>query len=537
MNRVTDPFRNWPLGVKLAGLASLLVVAAVVALMTLTVQRERASFHQEVEAQAQLLLDTLPLTMRDSLYRLEIDELADIAGVIRENEHVALFIIYDKNGAVLIDAAQAMPEFSQTPDPLGLAILNAGETYLEWQTGQLVAGRTIALGNQRIGAVAIGLSTAPLESKLRALTRQSLLLVGVTLALGSSLAFLMARQMTVPLGKLAGVAAQMAGGDLSRRVAVTSQDEIGRLAGDFNRMADAIQKRDTDLRDFAAGLERKVAARTADLLEQNEALLQANADLTTARRQAEAADREKSAVLSMGSHELRTPLTSILGFARLIKRKLTQVTCAVDESETVQKTIDQTSTNIDIITSEGARLLTLINDFLDLAKIESGRVEWDMEPLSIAALIEQSTTITGSLFKAKSLELHVDVAEELPPVVGDRDRLIQVMVNLISNAIKYTETGSITCRARRDDAGVTVSVRDTGVGVAPEDYERIFQRFMQSSKQSANAPKGTGLGLPLCKEIIEHHGGRIWVESTPGEGSTFSFTLPIAAAEPPMVAD
>jgi len=530
MNRVTDPFRNWPLGVKLAGLASLLVVAAVVALMTLTVQRERASFHQEVEAQAQLLLDTLPLTMRDSLYRLEIDELADIAGVIRENEHVALFIIYDKNGAVLIDAAQAMPEFSQTPDPLGLAILNAGETYLEWQTGQLVAGRTIALGNQRIGAVAIGLSTASLESKLRALTRQSLLLVGVTLALGSSLAFLMARQMTVPLNHLANVAAQMAGGDLSRRVAVTSQDEIGRLAGDFNRMADAIQKRDTDLRDFAAGLERKVAARTADLLEQNEALLQANADLTTARRQAEAADREKSAVLSMVSHELRTPLTSILGFARLIKRKLTQVTCAVDESETVQKTIDQTSTNIDIITSEGERLLTLINDFLDLAKIESGRVEWDMEPLSIAALIEQSTTITGSLFKAKSLELHVDVAEELPPVVGDRDRLIQVMVNLISNAIKYTETGGITCRARRDDAGVTVSVRDTGVGVAPEDYERIFQRFMQSSKQSSNAPKGTGLGLAVVKKIIEEHHGSITVGNVTPHGARICVTLPCPEA-------
>jgi signal transduction histidine kinase len=134
---------------------------------------------------------------------------------------------------------------------------------------------------------------------------------------------------------------------------------------------------------------------------------------------------------------------------------------------------------------------------------------------------------TASLFDQKDLELVRDIEEGLPEVVGDRDALIRVLENLISNAVKFTPKGSVTCRARQDDGRVVVSVADTGVGIAEADYERIFEKFAQAGNPHTERSRGTGLGLPISKEIVEHHGGRIWVESELGKGSTFSFALPV----------
>ena len=135
---------------------------------------------------------------------------------------------------------------------------------------------------------------------------------------------------------------------------------------------------------------------------------------------------------------------------------------------------------------------------------------------------------TASLFEAKKLKLVRDIEPDLPAVTGDQDRLIQVVINLISNAVKFTDSGSITCSARRDDGELVVSVTDSGIGIAPADQPKVFEKFKQVGDTLTDKPKGTGLGLPICKEIVEYHGGQIWVESTPGQGSTFSFTLPIA---------
>jgi signal transduction histidine kinase len=162
-----------------------------------------------------------------------------------------------------------------------------------------------------------------------------------------------------------------------------------------------------------------------------------------------------------------------------------------------------------------------------------------MASVTVSDVIEQSVAATASLFSAKPLELVVDVEKLLPPIWGDRDRLVQVMVNLISNAVKFTAEGSVMCRAclqipspdtenRTNEREILVSVQDTGIGIAPGDYDKVFEQYVQVGERPANAPKGTGLGLPICKEIVEHHGGRIWVESTLGEGSTFFFTLPVS---------
>jgi signal transduction histidine kinase len=159
-----------------------------------------------------------------------------------------------------------------------------------------------------------------------------------------------------------------------------------------------------------------------------------------------------------------------------------------------------------------------------------------MAQVTVPDLIEQSVAATASLFSTKPLDLVVDVDAPLPPIRGDRDRLVQVMVNLISNAVKFTAEGAVTCRARLqaeaargpDVREILVSVQDTGIGIAPGDYDKVFEQYVQVGERPTDAPKGTGLGLPICKEIVEHHGGRIWVESALGEGSTFFFTLPVS---------
>jgi len=151
-----------------------------------------------------------------------------------------------------------------------------------------------------------------------------------------------------------------------------------------------------------------------------------------------------------------------------------------------------------------------------------------MVDVEVADVVDTATAATASLFEQKGLRLVRELDADLPGVTGDRDRLVQVVINLISNAVKFTESGSVTCRAARRGGEIVVSVSDTGVGIAPSDQPKVFERFKQVGDTLTDKPKGTGLGLPICREIVEHHGGRIWVESTPGSGSTFLFALPIA---------
>ena len=251
-----------------------------------------------------------------------------------------------------------------------------------------------------------------------------------------------------------------------------------------------------------------------------------------ARDVAEEADAAKSAFLSTVSHELRTPLTSVLGFAKIIKKRLEDRIFPLvprDDRRVVQ-TVQQIDDNLKVVVSEGERLTKLIDDVLDLAKIEAGKLEWHMGEVSIAEVIEHATAATSSLFEHKGLRLAKEVAPDLPAVTGDRDRLVQVVINLISNAVKFTDAGAVTCRAVRQGSEIVVSIVDTGVGIVPADQPKVFERFKQVGDTLTDKPKGTGLGLPICKEIVEHHGGRVWVESALGEGSTFAFSLPLSGA-------
>jgi DNA-binding response OmpR family regulator len=158
--------------------------------------------------------------------------------------------------------------------------------------------------------------------------------------------------------------------------------------------------------------------------------------------------------------------------------------------------------------------------------MEAGKIEWNMQPLPLSGILERAIIATSALFEQKDVKLIRDVEVDLPEIVGDHDRLIQVIINLISNAVKFTDEGSVICQAGRVNGEIKVSVIDTGMGIAEGDQPKVFERFKQVGDTLIDKPQGTGLGLSICKQIVEHHGGRIWVESKLGQGSTFSFTLP-----------
>jgi PAS domain S-box-containing protein len=240
-------------------------------------------------------------------------------------------------------------------------------------------------------------------------------------------------------------------------------------------------------------------------------------------------DRMKTDFISTVSHELRTPLTSVLGFAKLIQKKLDESIFPMIQTDDkkINRSIRQVTENIEIIVSEGTRLTKLINEVLDVAKIEAGKMQWNMEPLAITEVIDRAFSATSALFEQKALTPVREIEADLPNILGDKDRLIQVVINLISNAVKFTDQGSITCRVKQDNQSIMVSVVDQGVGISESDQPKVFEKFKQVGDTLTDKPQGTGLGLPISKEIVAHHGGKIWVESEIGKGSTFSFTLPI----------
>ena len=248
-----------------------------------------------------------------------------------------------------------------------------------------------------------------------------------------------------------------------------------------------------------------------------------------AKARAEDANEAKSAFLSTVSHELRTPLTSVLGFAKIIRKRLEdKVFPAVTvDDQKIKRTMVQVSENLDVVVSEGERLTSLINDVLDLAKIESGRMEWNMRPIFLQDVISRAVSATSSLFEQKKLQLKKKVPENLPLVSGDEDKLIQVVINLLSNAVKFTPKGTVSIEAYQEKNQLIVEVQDTGIGIAEADKHKIFERFRQAGDTLTDKPQGTGLGLPICREIIEHHGGIIWMKSEPGVGSTFYFSVPL----------
>jgi signal transduction histidine kinase len=236
------------------------------------------------------------------------------------------------------------------------------------------------------------------------------------------------------------------------------------------------------------------------------------------------ATEAKSKFLATMSHELRTPLNAIIGFSDVLLQRMFG---EVNEKQREYLT--------DIRTS-GEHQLDLINDLLDLSKIEAGRLELELESVSIGETLEASRRFVQERAARQSVALDSIVAADLPAVPADARKLKQVVVNLLTNAVKFTPAGGrVTLSAGRRDVEILVSISDTGVGIAPEDQAKLFQEFEQARHGRASE-EGTGLGLALSRKLVELHGGRMWVESELGKGSTFSFTIPIVRVEDPRPA-
>lgn len=268
-----------------------------------------------------------------------------------------------------------------------------------------------------------------------------------------------------------------------------------------------------------ASLERKIRE-LGKSVEESEALKQAYHKL-------QELDQAKTAFLTSVSHELRTPLTSIVGYAEISKKNLTKLIPSVEDDPKVCRKLRQLEENLGLLVSESERLTVLIESILDQTAMAAGTAEWRWELLSIKDVIEGATRPFYDVFKNKDIDFSVEIEAALPLVRGDRQRLAQVVTQMLSNASMFTKDGCVVCSAVSAGNDIVLSVTDTGRGIDPSRHGLIFEEFSQIGDILIDKPKGIGLGLPICRLIVESHGGTISVKSEPGKGSTFTIMIPV----------
>ncbi len=342
---------------------------------------------------------------------------------------------------------------------------------------------------------------APVRGKIW----RTALLLAAFLAAGIGLSVLLARRLARPVKQMRTAAGRIGAGAYDERIELRRRDELGGLADELNGMAASLQA-------SVQSLEQKVEERTRELQ-------RALAELSRKGRQLEVASEHKSHFLANMSHELRTPLNAIIGFSQVLRQRLFG---PINEKQ---------EEYLDDILSSGNHLLSLINDVLDLSKVEAGQVELEVASLSLREALERGVVMVREPATKHGVRLSLELAPGVDLVEGDERRLRQVIFNLLSNAVKFTpEGGEVVVATASRDHEVLISVTDTGPGIRVEDHERIFEEFQQTDV-GVQQREGTGLGLALSKRLVELHGGRIWVESEPGHGSRFVFTLPANEAD------
>ncbi|HEY3730057.1 MAG TPA: response regulator [Steroidobacteraceae bacterium] len=338
--------------------------------------------------------------------------------------------------------------------------------------------------------------------------------IALALAVAYTLSIRLQRFISAPIRDLAQVARNVcASKNFSIRARKETQDDFGALIDDFNEMLAELERRDLNLRLYQNELEKRVRERTVRL---DAAVAEAQESL----QRAEKASRAKSEFLARMSHEIRTPMNGVLGMAELLRHSTT----LDGRQRRYAATIHQS----------GSALLDIINDILDFSKIEAGKLELDVAPFCLRDIVEDAIDILAERAHSKGLELVCDIPSEFDTrVSGDGQRLRQIIINLLSNAVKFTERGEVKITVRHEGAGLMNSqfrfeVKDTGIGIKPENCNAIFESFAQEDSSTTRQYGGTGLGLAICKQLVELMGGQIGVSSTPGVGSTFYFSVPLS---------
>jgi signal transduction histidine kinase len=362
---------------------------------------------------------------------------------------------------------------------------------------QLSNGYPLYLAIEKLVRQVVALEEAKMAALRRsvdAANRQALYLLtgflGASMGLALLLGFVISWSFIVPVREAHRVLGQVATGDFSPTIDVPNRDEFGLLAARLNHMTRELGKLYGEQREAA----RQLGALNVQLQEASQA---------------------KSAFLASMSHELRTPMNAILGFTELVLDGVYG-----DPPPELAGPLRDIQTN-------AQHLLRLINDVLDLSKIEAGRMELSVGEYAAADLVAMVHSSLRSLAADKGLEFVTSVSEGLPVAVGDSKRIVQCLLNLAGNALKFTPSGRVEIRVRRQGDDLLYQVADTGIGIPPEQVDGLFTEFRQADPTVAQEFGGTGLGLSITRRFVELHGGRIWVETDRGRGSTFSFTIPL----------
>lgn len=488
---------------------------------------------EEQEKRGRTLIQNLAGQCELGAYSGDPDFLRAPVQRVFSEEDVLFVAIYNRYGASLIQLNKPTTKAPQVSSTM-LKHLETSETgqalrYPQTRYDDLLApitttqqdaesglfGAESTEMSQIIGIARLGLSRKPAQQKLKEVVVWGIYLAAVILAMGLCLALFLARHISKPVLALAEGAEAIRKGHLGFEIVTQRRDELGLLATSFNRMSSQLQQTVASLEHLNRNLEKEVAERTKDLKRLTEELEQRNLALLQQRDQLQVVSRLKSEFLANISHELRTPLNVIIGYAELLNEGI-YGDLSVEQRESLHGILES-----------AVDLLRLINEILDLSKVEAGRMTVTLTQVDLVKLIEEVIDNTVPLVKNRSYQIGKQVPNMPVEIVTDGQKVRQILVNLLSNAIKFTATGSVRIALNvATDGNTHISVIDTGIGIRSEHLGIIFDEFRQVDGSSTREHGGTGLGLAISRKFARLIGGEIFVKSQFGEGSTFTLVLP-----------